>query len=305
MPEGGALVEVTVRTVQSRMLLRPSHALNEIVLGVLGRAQQRYSVGCCAVVFMSNHWHALLQVQDALQIARFMQFCNSNLADEVDRLAGWPNGIWAGRYHSIPVSDEEEAQVGRLKYLLAHGVKEGLVGRVTEWPGVHFAKAILEGQPLKGLWFSRTQEYAARNRGEDFGRFKYATEEELELSPLPCWSDLTPEAYRERVANLAEEIETEARAERESRGVEPLGVQAILRQSPHTRPSHTKKSTMTLFHAVAKDVRETFWLMYSSFVAAFRDAADDLKTGNLFAKFPLGSFPPGLPFVRGRPAVPP
>ncbi len=159
-------MEVTVRTDQSRMLLRPSPVLNEVVLGVLGRAQRRYDVGCCGVVFMSNHWHALLQVEDALQLARFMQYCNSNLALEVDRLVDWPNGIWSRRYHAILISGEEEAQAGRLKYLLAHGVKESLVGRVTEWPGVHSGKAILEGKPLKGLWFSRTQEYAAHNRAK-------------------------------------------------------------------------------------------------------------------------------------------
>ena len=98
--------------------------------------------------------------------------------------------MWSRRYESILVSAEEAAQVERLKYHLAHGVKEGLVGRVTEWPGVHFAKAVLEGKPLKGLWFSRTQEYSARNRGEDFGRLEYAEEEELKLSPLPCWAGL-------------------------------------------------------------------------------------------------------------------
>ena len=32
------------------------------------------------------------------------------------------------------ISDEEEMQVARLKYVLAHGVKEGLVARVEEWP---------------------------------------------------------------------------------------------------------------------------------------------------------------------------
>ena len=305
VPEGGALVEVTVRTDQSRMLLRPSPVLNEIVLGVLGRAQQRYGVKCSAVVFMSTHWHALLQVDDALQLSRFMQFVDSNLALEVGRLVDWPNGLWAGRYHAIPVSEEEEAQVGRLRYLLAHGVKEGLVGRVTEWPGVHSAKAILEGKPLKGLWFNRTQEYAARNRGEDFGRLTYATEEELVLSPLPCWADLTPEEYRERVAGLVEEIEAEARAGRESRGVQPLGVEAILKQNPHTRPNHPKKSPAPLFHAVAKTVRQTFWVAYSTFVAAFREAADQLKAGDRSARFPVGSFPPGLPFVRAHPAMPP
>jgi hypothetical protein len=45
--------------------------------------------------------------------------------------------------------------------------------------------------------------------------------------------------------------------------------------------------------------------MYSSFAAEFREAAEKLKTGNLPAKFPVGSFPPGLPFVRAHPAVPP
>ena len=40
VPEGGSLVEVTVRTAQSRFLLRPSPALNEIVLGVLGRGYE-------------------------------------------------------------------------------------------------------------------------------------------------------------------------------------------------------------------------------------------------------------------------
>lgn len=39
------------------------------------------------------------------------------------------------------------------------------------------------------------------------------------LSPLPCWADhLTPEQYRERIAELVEEIEAEARADREARG---------------------------------------------------------------------------------------
>src|SRR5688572_4945492 len=151
VPEGGALVEVTVRTDQSRMLLRPSPVLNEVVLGVLGRAQRRYEVRCCGVVIMSNHWHALLKVDDALQLARFMQYCNANLAREVERLVDWPSGIWSRRYHAILISEEEEAQAARLKYLLAHGVKEFLVGRVSDWPGVHSGKAVLEGKPLKGL----------------------------------------------------------------------------------------------------------------------------------------------------------
>jgi hypothetical protein len=52
---------------------------------------------------------------------------------------------------------------------------------------------------------------------------------------------------------------------------------------------------------VAKEVRETFWVAYSTFVAAFREAAEKLKIGDLSVRFPIGSFPPGLPFVRALP----
>jgi hypothetical protein len=43
----------------------------------------------------------------------------------------WPDKVWTRRYQSIVVSNEEMAQVERFRYLLSHGVKEGLVGRVT------------------------------------------------------------------------------------------------------------------------------------------------------------------------------
>jgi REP element-mobilizing transposase RayT len=306
VPEG-ALVEVTVRTSQSRLLLRPGSAVNEIILGVLGRAQRLYPVRCCSVVFMSNHWHALLQVDDALQLALFMQHVDGNLSAEIGRpeIHDWPHTMWSRRYQSIVVSAEPAAQVERLRYHLAHGVKECLVDQVKRWPGVHFAKSILGGKPLKGLWFDRTQEYAAKNRGEDFGRLKYAEEEDLKLSQLPCWADLTPEQYRERIAELVEEIEAEARADREARGIEPLGVEAILKQDPHTRPNQTKKSPAPAYHAATKAARKSFWESYCAFVAAFREAADKLKAGDRTARFPLGSFPPALPFVIAYPSLPP
>jgi|SRR5215203_1986480 len=146
IPKEGALVHVTCRTIQSRFLLRPSPALNQIVVGVLGRAQRMYQVPCHDLVVMSNHWHGLFSVKDANQLALFMGFVDSNLAREVGRLVDWPDKVWARRYHSIVVSNEEMAQAERFRYLLSHGVKEGLVGRVTEWPGVHAIRELLEGK---------------------------------------------------------------------------------------------------------------------------------------------------------------
>ena len=58
-PDGGALYEVTCRTVHSRFLLRPGPLLNEIIVGALGRAQRLYPLEICAFVFASNHFHLL------------------------------------------------------------------------------------------------------------------------------------------------------------------------------------------------------------------------------------------------------
>jgi hypothetical protein len=49
------------------------------------------------------------------------------------------------------------------------------------------------GEALTGHWFDRSREYAARNQREDFEPLRYATEETVELSPVPCWAHLTPE----------------------------------------------------------------------------------------------------------------
>ena len=91
-----------------------------------------------------------------------------------------------------------QAQIARLKYVLAAGVKELLADRVADWPGIHSATALLTGEPLVGRWLNRTKECAARHLcgEEDVEAMGYATEERLVLSPLPCRAYLPGAEYR-------------------------------------------------------------------------------------------------------------
>jgi REP-associated tyrosine transposase len=298
-PEGGALFDVTCRTVQSRFLLRPSPLLNEIILGALTRAKRRYGVELSAFIFLSNHLHILAWATDSEQLARFMGYFLSKLAREVSRLTGWRDKVFARRYQAIPISEEEAAQVERLLYILSNGCKEDLVERPQDWPGVHCINALLTGQPLEGTWFDRTQEFAARNRGESFGPRKYAMPEVLELDPLPCWRHLSEKQYQSRMAGLVEKITVEAAARRKETGSQPLGPAAILAQHPFGQPVKTKRSFAPRVHAFRREIRKAMVEAYAWFVAAFRDAAEKLRSGDRMARFPEGSFPPGLPFVRG------
>ena len=298
VPDGGSLVEVTTRTFQSRLLLTPKPLLNRIILGALARASNRYQVGVVAFCCLSNHYHLILQVRDADQLASFMGLFNSKLAKEVIRLTGWKGKVWSRRYDPIPISEEEGAQVGRLLYVLSNGCKEGLVARPQDWPGVHAVSALLSGESLEGTWYNRSLEHAARVRSDQVDPERFAEQEVFSLVPLPCWKDLSPEAYRARIAGLVEKIEADAEALREQTGRPPLGAEAILRQDPKTEPSQTKKSPAPRFHAFSQRVRRELYEAYAFFVSAFRIAADKLKAGDRKASFPAGSFPPHLPFVR-------
>jgi hypothetical protein len=256
-----------------------------------------------AFSFLSNHFHLLVRVKDVEQLASFMGLFNSKLAREVVRLTGWKDKVWSRRYQATVVSNEDAAQTARLFYVLSNGVKENLVAHVSEWPGVHAAPALLAGTALEGVWVNRTAAYLAKQRGETTGLQSFEEPETLILAPLPCWEDLSPEQYRHQIECMVREIEDTAGAQRKRSGQQPLGPDAIRLQDPRTHPNRTKKSPAPRFHAFRKGARQELHRLYFEFVAAFREAAGRLKSGDRNARFPIGSFPPHLPFVRAFPAA--
>jgi putative transposase len=292
-----SLVEVTCRTVQGRLLLHPTPLVRDLTLGVLARAARLYPVQIHAFAFLSNHFHLLLTVPSAQRLAQFMNFLNSNLAREVGRAIRWRERFWGRRYQAILVSGEEAAQIERLHYILSHGCKEHLVERPTDWPGAHCARPLRDGGPVTGSWFNRTLEYQAMRRNLRLSRKDFVEEETLQLEPLPCWAHLAPQICRERIEDLLQRIETETARRTEEAGRAPMGRKALLLQDPHFRPDRTRKRPAPLVHAASRGTRRELRDRYHAFVTAFRRAADQLRRGILSAEFPIGSFPPSLPFV--------
>jgi hypothetical protein len=289
------MVEVTVRTFQGRFLLRPGRRMRELCLGVLGKAMQRYKVRVHAYAFLSNHYHLLLTPESAGQLALFMCYLNTNLSKEAGRLHHWRGSLFERRYQAIPVSDEETAQIARLKYVLSQGVKEGLVSRPVDWPGAHAVKALISGRHDQGVWFDRTRECNAHQRGEYSPTSEFATRLDVILEPLPCWVHLSVEEQRSRLVDLVDQIVREARENHRRTESRPLGRRRILKQDPHHRPQLLKWSPAPMVHTATRHARQEFRRAYVAFVAAFRLAAQRLLTGELVVAFPEGSFPPPLP----------
>jgi len=293
------LVEVTMRTFQGRYLLRPSAEVNQTVLGVLGRGQRRTEIPICGVSFQSNHYHMLVVPESTQQLSEFMMFVNGNIARKVGRLQGWRGKLWDRRYQHITVSDEPEAQIGRLRYLLSQGVKEGLVRNPEDWPGVHCVHQLKGGyaEVKGGVWRDQTAEYYARRAGKVLKPQDFLFEEWVRLTPIPCFEELSRAERMEQVQELLREIDRLRRQRRQETGRAPLGKKRILHQVPDYRPKKVKRSPAPAFHAVARGHYEKQRERYWAFLDDYRDAAEKLRAGVIGVVFPAGCFPPRLPYV--------
>ena len=290
-------IEVTNRTFQGRFLMLPTAEVRSMVLGALGRAQRRFTMPIHAFTFTSNHFHLLLTPRDASHLAEFMEFLESKIAREINRLHGWSGSLWGDRYHSIPIESDEEAQLSRLRYILSHGVKEGLVARAAEWPGANCVLALTEGTALRGKWYDRTAQYNSSRWGKKVDSEDFCEEEQVSLTPLPCLASLSQCEIQELVGRMIEEVEREAASHHHTAGTAPAGVRAILAHHPHERPAEIKRTPRPWFHAKTREGRAWMREAYRLFAESFRDAAALLARGIPDPGFPEGSFPPGQPFV--------
>jgi hypothetical protein len=292
-----ALVEITTRTFQGRLLLRPSPDLTDIILGIIGKAQELYGMTIHAFVFMSTHAHFLLSPASAGQLALFMQFVNANVAKEAGRLHLWRERLWSRRYRSIVVADEKAAHA-RLRCILAHSAKEGLLASPADWPGPNCIGALTTGALLRGTCFDRSNEFLARQRGEHTLPMQFATTFDVKLAPLPCLLDLTEDQRQAHCRRVVGEIQTKAEADNKEKGRTPMTVAAILAQDPHSKPASTDRSPAPFVHATDDSTEMEFRAAYRAFVDAFRAGALRLRerAREIRDMFPLCAFPPQLPF---------
>ncbi len=293
------MVEVSNRTIQGRFLLRPSPELNEIIVGVMGRAQRRFGITIFAFQFLSDHFHLLVWVEDAQQLAAFMEYFSGNLAREAGRASCWNGKFWGRRYHSAVVDNARESLIERLRYIVSNGCKEGLVASPLDWPGVSSTFALLDGSMrVCGTWYDRTREYRAR---KSFGPQIFPEEEEVRLSVLPCLTPLEPGHVQRTIRSIVEQIEQDTREMHVANGTKPAGPKWVLRQPPHRVPKALKKSRAKKFLTAVRDNIAELRKAYRRFLAAYREASCRLRSGDRSVEFPPGCFPPRLPFVRAGP----
>ena len=225
---------------------------------------------------------------------QFMQYLLSNISKKVGALVNWRGSFWERRYSAEPVLDEG-ALLDRLRYILSHGVKEGLVRRCEEWPGLSCLPD-LQGKPHRQFnWFDWSQRWRVRSGKAVPGRFdlRFTTKETLEVSPLPLVRFSRQSAWRRFLKRALDAVHSQGRKDHP----QVFGRTGVLAQDPHHRPERPKRSRRPWCHAASARLRAQFKEQYLAFRAAFSEASARWRRGDLSARFPEYAF---RPFLRPR-----
>jgi REP element-mobilizing transposase RayT len=287
---------VTVRCFQRRLFMSPSSETNTVLGGVLARSARMNGVEIFGFVFASNHVHLLVRAPRG-NLPRFMQHLLTNISKKVGHVIGWNGRFWERRYSAEPVLDEI-AVLGRVRYMLAHGPKEGLVPRCMDWPGLSSLPMMLDGKPRRFRWFNWSLKSKAGS-GKQSTHFaeKWAEEETLTLTPLPLQTLQSPEALKRFLQDAMQAIETEAaRCHRRF-----LGRARVLRQNPLRKARKKERTPRPPCHTSIPALLREYLEGYRAFVANFRWAASRWKLGDVTVKFPEGAY---RPFIWPKAASP-
>jgi hypothetical protein len=285
--------EVTIETIQGRYLLRPTREVRDLVNGVLARAQARYrGVSVFAFVFTRDRAMLLLSSSVEDQLPRFMAYLKGGISRKLGRLLDWSGTMWAGRYRSTPILDED-AIVERLRHVLSLGVDEGLVLSPRDWPGATCVPALLGSMKLEGTWIDRDHEASLRALGLEPPAAAYMHGYRVELTPIPGWEALPPAELAARYRAIIESIELEYLV---VTGGEVVGPVELQLEDPFSRRRSAWRRLRALCHATCDAVKDAFRSGYRAFCSAFRSAAAALRgrhdaARELTAGFPAGSYP--------------
>lgn len=281
---------VTVRCFQGRLLLRPSDETNEVLGGVLARAVRWGGVELFAFSVASNHIHMLVRAPGS-NLPEFMRYLLTNVSKKVGKLTGWRGSFWERRYSAEPVLDEQ-ALLERVRYIVSHGVKEGLVRSWREWPGLNSVPEMLGRGTRIFNWFNWSRRWRSRSTIGATNHFdrQLAEQEVLPLTPLPLMRFTRKSVWRRFLRRALESIDTQGR--RVHRHV--LGRLGVLAQEPQHRPERPKRSRRPWCHTTSAKLRAEFIEGYRAFRAAFSVASARWRAGDLTARFPSFAFRPFL-----------
>ena len=283
----GRLYMITRRTTQRQLLLRPDDETNQIFLYCLAEAAERYGIEVVLPSVLSNHHHTIVRDPHG-NISDFVGHLHKYVAKVMNDLRGRDENFWSNDEPSIVWLVDAADVMDKLVYAATNPVKDHLVERVDDWPGVNGLSALLEDRVLEA------------ERPRRFFRSE---------GPMPATVTLRltipaelgdPDEVRRTLRERVLAFEQRVTAERARTGRAVLGRRGVLRQSWQARPTSVEARRKVRPRLAARDslTRKAAQRRDHEFQRAYREAWRRWRAG-----LPT-VFPPGTYWLRRYANVP-
>lgn len=269
----------TRRCTQRQLLMRPDKETNNAFIYCLAVAVERTGVQLYFTLANGNHHHTGGQDTQG-NYPEFLELFHKLFAKCQNALHGRWENFWAAEQASAVRLEEPGDVLDKMIYALTNPVKDHLVEKASDWPGVSSLQALLTGKELTA--------YRPKHFFRDDGSMPAKVT--LKFHRPKGYEHLTQEQFAALVMARIAEVERKAREER--RGGRVLGVKAILRQRPTDRPEPQEPRRQLIPRVAARNKwrRIEALLRNKVFLAAYAKARDAFKRGVPNVLFPEGTY---------------
>ena len=292
----------TVRSRNSELWFINNPSLEEAVLGYLAKFSERYSVDLYGFALEGNHMHSLA---DYLEQNRsdFQRDLNSCVARAVPRyVPSFPGGgLWARRYSGEFVPEAEDIEE-YFFYLVLQPVRDGLVDRISDYPGYNCFSDAVNGVVRKFKvidWasYNEKKRWSKKVNLKDFTQIV-----ELKYKRLPGYEHLSQQEYRKIMLEKLESRRVEAIRER---GKPAVGAAVLRQKRPGTTPINSKRSKRWSHRprilCINPARRRKHYEWYFSIYWSYRESSKKYRSGDLTVEFPPGTYRPHLFTCKSKP----
>lgn len=272
---------VTRRCTQRQFLMRPDDETNRAFEYCLAVAAERFGIELLFTIAMSNHHHTGIFDRDG-RYPEFLEYFHKLFAKCQNALRGRWENFWSSEQTSMVRLATKEDVLEKLVYAVTNPVKEHLVERAFEWPGVSSYEA------------NRTGRERVVKRPAHFFRSDGAMPEEatLRFARPKGYEALSQEEWARRLGAKVRDVEFAAAEERRCRRTQVLGKAGVRRQHWASRPRRREERrglsprvaaqhSWRRVEALARDRR---------FIKAYRLAREALAAGYSYLTFPEGTY---------------
>ena len=297
--EAGELVNfVTTRSLESRLWFVNNPALETATLSYLAKFAARYEAKVYAVALEGNHIQGPIKFPKENR-SHFMRDINSCVARAASRIGNHPGGRFCARRYSNEFLPNGEDIEEYFFYTVLQPVKDGLVPKISEYPGYNCFHDAVTGIKRKFKVVRWAEYNAAKRRDPTIKIIDYTDTVFLQYERLPGYENLSQQEYKKLMIQKLERRRLQIVEERAAKGLGFVGRDKLKQTATGSLPRSTKKSTIKDHRprilCICDKIRHEYKVWYFDIYFKYKSAARDYRLGKPNVVFPKGTYPPHLP----------